>query len=108
MKKFLSLLLAMILVLGLCACGASEQTQDTGEGTAASESTEAVTNESENDATTEYAGLQVGFGRENIIPDIVGVEIAGGDASARLSDGVIFEGAYRRSDIGQRALQALK
>ena len=26
----------------------------------------------------------------------------------RLSDGVMFEGAYRRSDIGQRALQALK
>ena len=26
----------------------------------------------------------------------------------RLSDGVKFEGAYRRSDIGQRALQALK
>ena len=26
----------------------------------------------------------------------------------RLSDGVTFEGAYRRSDIGQRALQALK
>jgi len=91
MKKILSLLLAMILVLGLCACGASEQTQDTGEGAVASESTNAVTNESENDATTEYAGLQVGFGRENIIPDIVGVEIAGGDASARLSDGVIDE-----------------
>ena len=26
----------------------------------------------------------------------------------RLSDGVKFEGAYRRSDIGQRALQAGK
>ena len=26
----------------------------------------------------------------------------------RLSDGVRFEGAYRRSDIGRRALQALK
>ena len=26
----------------------------------------------------------------------------------RLTDGVKFEGAYRRSDIGQRALQALK
>ena len=26
----------------------------------------------------------------------------------RISDGVKFEGAYRRSDIGQRALQALK
>ena len=26
----------------------------------------------------------------------------------RLSDGVQFEGAYRRSDIGKRALQALK
>ena len=26
----------------------------------------------------------------------------------RLSDGVKFEGAYRRSDIGQKALKALK
>ena len=26
----------------------------------------------------------------------------------RLSDGVTFEGAYKRSDIGQRALMALK
>ena len=26
----------------------------------------------------------------------------------RISDGVRFEGAYRRSDIGRRALQALK
>ena len=26
----------------------------------------------------------------------------------RLCDGVKFEGAYRRSDIGQKALQALK
>jgi len=26
----------------------------------------------------------------------------------RICDGVQFEGAYRRSDIGQRALQALK
>ena len=26
----------------------------------------------------------------------------------RLSDGVVFEKAYRRSDIGQRALQALR
>ena len=26
----------------------------------------------------------------------------------RISDGVKFENAYRRSDIGQRALQALK
>ena len=28
--------------------------------------------------------------------------------SYRLSDGVKFEGAYRRTDIGQKALQALK
>ena len=26
----------------------------------------------------------------------------------RLADGVLFENAYRRSDIGQRALQAVK
>ena len=32
-------------------------------------------------------GLQVGFGRESILPDQDGVQIAGGDASARISDG---------------------
>ena len=63
MKKIVCIVLAMALVLGLCACG--------GEG-GGSKKTE---------------GLQVGFGRTSIVPDIVGVEIAGGDASARLSTG---------------------
>ena len=67
MKKIISIVLALVLVLGLCACGES--------GGKAGGS----------------KGLQVGFGRESIVPDILGVEIAGGDASARLSDGVIDE-----------------
>ena len=67
MKKIICILLAAVLLLGLCACG--------GEGGAGGK----------ND------GLQVGFGRESIVPDITGVEIAGGDASARLSDGYLDE-----------------
>lgn len=43
MKKLISLLLATVLVLSLCACGAAEQ--------------------------KESAGLQVGYGREKIMPD---------------------------------------
>ena len=68
MKKFISFLLAAVMLLGLCACG--------GEGSAGG---------GKND------GLQVGFGRETMLPDIMGVEIAGGDASSRLSDGYLDE-----------------
>jgi hypothetical protein len=67
MRKIICILLAAVLLLGLCACG--------GEGGAGGKKD----------------GLQVGFGRESIVPDITGVEIAGGDASARLSDGYLDE-----------------
>ena len=66
MKKIISLMLVLVLVLGLCACGESGGKADS-------------------------KGLQVGFARESITPDILGVEIAGGDASSRLSDGIIDE-----------------
>ena len=65
MKKFFSIFLVCVLLLGLCACG--------GEGTKAEK------------------GLQAGFGRVSILPDDLGVEIAGGDASARLSTGYVDE-----------------
>ena len=64
MKRIICIFMAVMLLLGLCACD--------GAGTENKE---------------DYKGLQVGFGRENILPDIIGVEIAGGDASARLSTG---------------------
>ena len=65
MKRIICILMAAVLVLGLCACSGGEKSVK----------------------GKDYKGLQVGFGRENILPDIVGVEIAGGDASARLSTG---------------------
>ena len=64
MRKIIAFVLAALMIFGLCACG--------GEGATDGKKDE---------------GLQVGFGRESIVPDITGVEIAGGDASARLSDG---------------------
>ena len=64
MRKIIAFVLAALMIFGLCACG--------GEGATGGKKDE---------------GLQVGFGRESIVPDITGVEIAGGDASARLSDG---------------------
>lgn len=68
MKRFFCLSLALLLILGLCACGG-----EGGEGEKKDE------------------GLQAGFARVSILPDNNGVEIAGGDASARLSDGYLDE-----------------
>lgn len=60
MKRFLCVALALILVLGLCACG-------------------------EGGAADENKGLQVGFGRVNITPKYP-VQLAGGSAT-RVSTG---------------------
>ncbi|MBR4863711.1 MAG: hypothetical protein IKU07_03980 [Oscillospiraceae bacterium] len=66
MKKIISLLLVAVLVLGLCACSAS-------------------------DDKAAVKGLQVGFNRQSITPTESGVPIAGGDSSARLSTGFLDE-----------------
>lgn len=63
MKKVISLALVMLLMFGLGAC----------------------TKE------TKAEGLQVGFGRVSILPDDIGVQIAGGDASQRISTGYMDE-----------------
>ena len=52
MKKMISLILILSLTMALCACGEAGGKD----------------------------GLQVGFGRESILPDTLGVQIAGGDA----------------------------
>ena len=63
MKKISPMILAVLVLFGLCACGDGEKGGE------------------------EYQGLQVGFGRADILPEQNGVQIAGGDASARISDG---------------------
>ncbi len=64
MKKTLALLLTLILVLSLCACGGGE--------------------------AGNKDGLKVGFGRASIVPD--GSEnLAGGDAKSRKSQGYLDE-----------------
>lgn len=68
MKKIISLMLAMLLVLGLCACGGT-----TGEDAPAEETT----------------GLQVGYGKVNITPSYK-VGLGGySDAETRESEGFI-------------------
>ena len=66
MKKFLCIFAVLALILGLCACGASESEEG-------------------------KKGLQVGFNRQSITPTESGVQIAGGDASSRLSTGFLDE-----------------
>lgn len=63
MKKLIFSLLSLVLVFNLFACGSGDVNENTSNA------------------------LMVGFGRASILPDMNGVEIAGGDASARLSDG---------------------
>lgn len=58
MKKILCLCLTVVIVLGLCACGASGNNEETPKG------------------------LQVGFGRENIMPDNPTAAHLGGDDDA--------------------------
>ena len=71
MKRFICLCLALVMILGLMACGGANKTEaDQGGAQAA-------------------AGLQVGFGRESVMPtDITKVHLAGGDASKRIADSV--------------------
>ena len=72
MKKWISFILALVLTLGLVACGGSGN--------------EATSSEGGNETA---AGLQVGFGRESVMPDdITKVHLAGGDASKRIADSI--------------------
>jgi len=66
MKRIICILLTAVLILGLCACGES--------GKSASKK-----------------GFQVGFNRQSITPTTNGVPIAGGDSSARPSEGFLDE-----------------
>ena len=68
MKKILSMILAALMLLGLCACSnSSAQTENAG-GTG--------------------AAFQVGFGRENITPDFP-VALSGGGDPNRISESVV-------------------
>ena len=69
MKKVLSVILSVLMVLSLCACGASEGGAAAGETTAAA------------------SAMQVGYGKVNITPDM-SLPLQGyGNTSLRMSDG---------------------
>ena len=68
MKKLICLLLSVVMVLGLCACGGGSETPSGDEPK----------------ATT----MQVGFGKSNMMPETV-VTIAGGEDPNRLSTGYL-------------------
>lgn len=83
MKKCISLLLAVCLVLGLVACSSAAGDQET--ANAGKETTPATTE----GAAPEGKGLQVGFGRANITPSY-SVPLAGyGNSSMRMSQGFL-------------------
>ena len=91
MKKLCSIVLALAMVLGMvpftaAAAGATPfSPASLAEG-------DKILYAKYSEATTEDGKLNEAAWQTNVT----------------LSDGVKFEGAYRRSDIGQRALQALK
>ncbi len=64
MKKIIAFLLSMTMVLGLCACGSSG-------------------------AEADYQGLQAGYCRESIVADFAMPMSGYGDASTRLSQGLV-------------------
>lgn len=68
MKKFLCMILACVMLLGLCACGGSQGGAD--------------------DTQAAETGLQVGFGRTNITPGY-SVCLQGGNYKNRVSTGVL-------------------
>ena len=69
MKKLISVLLALAVVLGLCACGGSGSAGET--------------------EAPAYTGLQVGFGKVNVTPDYsVGLD-GHSNAETRLSEGLL-------------------
>ena len=83
MKKLLSLLLCLIMILSLCACSNSGSAEDT---EAAGSATEPQAAEGE----AEPAGLKVGFGREIVMPEEVqGVHLNGTDTAGRVCNGFL-------------------
>jgi len=91
MRKIVCFLLTLVVVLSLCACGTGGENTATDpvDTTAPADTTTPTGTEPTGDADPN--ALHVGFARESIIPDILGVQIAGGDASARLSEGYLDE-----------------
>lgn len=69
MRKFISILLTLCVILGLCACGGN------GKG----------------GANEKAEGLQVGFGRKPIMPDTTGVLLGGMESDKRYSTGYLDE-----------------
>ena len=69
MKKLLSMILSCVLLLSLCACGGSQQPQET-------------------QAAPQDTTLQVGFGRESITPDY-SVPLQGNDYRSRWYESVL-------------------
>ena len=70
MKKIVCLLLVLVLVMGLAACGGSEPaaTENANTATEATTKGEDTATEPTGGDQTDYSGLQVGFGRESIVP----------------------------------------
>lgn len=73
MKRVLALTLAVVMLLGLCACGAA-------------------TDSSKETTAAEVKGLKVGFAKVKITPTVQGIPLAGyGNAEKRLSKGMLSD-----------------
>ena len=84
MKKILALLMALSMLLSLCACSSSLATDETGEKVTATAETE--TEEKETGPIVYPEGFSAGFGRSDITPDTLPADLGAGAMATRIAD----------------------
>ncbi len=85
MKKIVSLFLAILMLLSLCACSSSlatEEEKDTVEET----KTEVKKEEEETGPIVYPEGFSAGFGRQDITPDVFPADLGSGVMATRVAD----------------------
>ena len=85
MKKILALVLALVMLLSLCACSSGLATEETGEKVTATAEPETET-EQETGPIVYPEGFSAGFGRRDITPDVLPVDLGGNAIADKVAD----------------------